>query len=95
MKKIFSSVEKAAVAIAAMKGNLTVPQIASQYAVHPTQIGHWKNQALEILKRGFTDKRKKENHEQERIMQELYTTIGQRDMELQWLKKKIGFLESS
>lgn len=94
MKKIFSSAEKATVALAAIKGELTISQIASSYATHPTQIGHWKKQALEILKTGFTDKRKKENQEQERIMRELYTTIGQRDMELQWLKKKVGFLES-
>lgn len=95
MKKTFSSAEKATIALIAIKGELTTAQIASRHEVHPTQIGHWRNQALEILKRGFTDKRKKENHEQERRIADLYQTIGQRDMELQWLKKKIGFLESS
>lgn len=53
-------------------------QIASQYSVHPTQIGQWKKQAIEILKVGFTDKRKRGNDEQEQKMRELYQTIGRR-----------------
>jgi len=40
---------------------------------------------LEIL---FADKRKKENHSQERIIDELYQTIGRREVEISWLKKK-------
>ena len=95
MKKTFSPAEKGAVALAALQGELTTSQIASKYEVHPTQIGQWKKQALEIIKTGFTDKRKKENQDQERIIQELYQTIGKRDMELVWLKKKVGFFESS
>lgn len=89
MKKIFTPQQKAAVALDALKGELTITQIASKHEVHPTQIGHWRNQALEILKSGFTDKRKKENFSQQRIMDDLYKTIGQRDMEMAWLKKKL------
>lgn len=89
MKKVFTPQQKAAVALDAIKGELTIAQIASKHEVHPTQIGHWRNQALEILKSGFTDKRKKENWDQQRIMDDLYKTIGQRDMELAWLKKKL------
>ncbi len=89
MKKQFTPQQKAAVAIEAIKGELTFAQIASKYEAHPTQIGHWRNQGLEILKTSFTDKRKKENFDQQRIIDELYKTIGQRDMELEWLKKKL------
>lgn len=89
MKKVFTPQQKAAVALDAIKGELTITQIASKHEVHPTQIGHWRNQALEILKSGFTDKRKKENWDQQKIMDDLYKTIGQRDMELEWLKKKL------
>ena len=89
MKKQFTPQQKAAVALDAIKGQLTIAQIAGKHEVHPTQIGHWRNQALEILKICFTDKRKKENFTQERIMDDLYKTIGQRDMELAWLKKKL------
>jgi transposase len=72
MKKTFSPGEKGAVALAALQGELTTAQIASKYEVHPTQIGQWKKQALELIKTGFTDKRKKENEDQERVIQDLY-----------------------
>ena len=45
MKKIFTSQQKAQVALAASKGQNTVAQIASIYEVHPTQIGFWKKTA--------------------------------------------------
>ena len=39
MKKSFTPQVKATVALEAIKGELTIPQIASRYEVHPTQIG--------------------------------------------------------
>ena len=89
MKKSFTPQAKAAVALEAIKGELTIAQIASRFEVHPTQIGVWKKQAVEILKTGFADKRKKENFDQQRITDELYKTIGQQKIELEWLKKKL------
>ena len=89
MKKVFTSQQKAAVAMEAIKGELTTAQIASKHEVHPTQIGQWKNQGIELLKNGFTDKRKKENFDRQRIIDELHQTIGQKEMALQWLKKKL------
>ena len=78
------------VAMAAIKGEMTMSQIASTYEVHPTQIGVWKKQVLRQLPDIFSDKRKKENWDQDRLIEELYKTIGQREVELGWLKKKIG-----
>lgn len=89
MKKIFTPQQKAEVALAALTGQKTAGQIASIYEVHPTQIGFWKKTVQEGLPQLFSDKRKKENRDQERIIDELYKTIGQRDMELAWLKKKL------
>ena len=89
MKKSFTPQAKAAVALEAIKGELTIAQIAGRFEVHPTQIAVWKKQAIEILKTGFVDKRKKENFDQQRITDELYKTIGQQKIELEWLKKKL------
>ena len=89
MKKIFTPQQKAEVALVALKGEKTAAQIASIYEVHPTQIGFWKKTAQQGLPQLFTDKRKKENKEQDTIIDELYKTIGQRDMELAWLKKRL------
>ncbi len=89
MKKVFTSQQKAAMALEAIKGELTTAQIATRYEAHPIQIGHWKKHALKNIQDLFSDKRKKENWDRERIMDELYKTIGQRDMEIEWLKKKL------
>lgn len=89
MRKIFTPQQKAQIALAAIKNENTITQIASTYEVHPTQVGLWKKTAQEGLPQLFTDKRKKENADQERIIDELYKAIGQRDMELAWLKKKL------
>ncbi|MFI5206053.1 MAG: transposase [Candidatus Paceibacterales bacterium] len=89
MKKNFSTQDKMVIALEAFKEELTPGQIASKYEIHPQQVGRWKKEALEILKSGFGDKRKKENWDQQRLLDELYKTIGQRDIELAWLKKKL------
>lgn len=95
MKKTFSPADKAAVAIAAIKGELTNSEIAGRFLVHPTQIGLWRKQALKQLPEIFSDKRKRENWDQQRITDDLYKALGQKNMELEWLKKKVGSLESS
>jgi transposase len=89
MKKTFSPELKAKVALEAIKELLTVAQIASQYEIHPQQVGRWKKEAEEILKSGFTDKRKKENFEQQRIVDNLHRALGQKEMTIEWLKKKL------
>ncbi len=38
----------------------------------------------------FSDKRKKENFSKDRTIDELYKTIGQREIEIAWLKKKFN-----
>ena len=91
MKKTFTPQQKAQVALAAIKGEKTISQIASLYEVHPTQVQAWKKQALSTLPEIFSDKRKKENQTQDQLINELYKTVGQRDIELEWLKKKLQF----
>ena len=88
MKKVFTPQQKAAVALEAIKGDRTVNQIASAYEVHPSQIQSWKKIVQENLTTLFTDKRRKEGKPEQELIDELYRTIGQRDIELGWLKKK-------
>lgn len=89
MVKVFSPELKINVALEAIKEELTVSQIASKHEIHPQQVGRWKKEAIEILKFGFTDKRKKENFEQQRIIDELHKALGKKEMALEWLKKKL------
>ena len=89
MKKIFTPKQKAAVALEAVKGIMTTSQIASEYEVHPTQVGLWKQAVLKRADELFATTRKKEDADQQNLIDRLYQTIGQRDIELEWLKKKL------
>jgi transposase-like protein len=86
----FSPDYKAKVALAAIKGELTVSEISSNYGVHGTQVTKWKKQAMDELNQVFSDKREKKDKSQEQLIDELYKQIGQLKVELDWLKKKSG-----
>jgi transposase-like protein len=81
---------KAKVALAAMRGDKTMAELASQYSLHPHQITQWKKQALDALPQIFSDRRLKPDREREQHEAELYQQIGQLKVELDWLKKKSG-----
>jgi len=89
MKKTFTSQQKASVALAAIKGEKTISQISGLYEVRPTQIQAWKKQAISGITEIFSDKRKRKDESQDKLIGDLYKIIGQRDIELEWLKKKL------
>ena len=91
--RTFSPQEKAQVVLTAIKGEKTTAQIASEFQVHPTQIGLWKKQAMDNFSELFKDNRKKEKQtkvDHQEQLDNLYKVIGQRDIELDWLKKKLS-----
>jgi len=90
MKKTFTADQKTAVVLDAFSGSRTTAEISSQHEVHATQISAWKQQAKQILKDGFSDKRKKDSVENEQKIANLYQLIGKRDAELEWFKKKLA-----
>ncbi len=92
MRKNHDAALKAKVALEAVKGEKTIAQIASEYGVHPNQIGQWKKRLLLELPLLFSDRRKREEKEGEAAADELYRQIGQLKVELDWLKKKSQLL---
>ena len=83
-RKQHTAAFKAQVALAAVRGDKTVNELASQYGVHPTLIHGWKKQLLAGADQVFG------NGEAEARQAELYEQIGRLKMELEWLKKKVG-----
>ncbi len=79
---------KAKVAVAALRGDRTLSELASTFGIHPVQITQWKKQALAELPQVFAKRRDREAADQEALQAALYQEIGQLKVELDWLKRK-------
>jgi transposase-like protein len=90
-RKKISAQMKAKIALEAMSGLHTLTEIAEKYGIHPITIGKWKKQMEENAADVFRSKEdNKELKEKDRIIETLYKKVGQREIELDWLKKKVG-----
>ena len=87
-RKKHSAAVKAQVALAALKGDKTVAQLASDHGVHPTLIHTWKKQLLAGAESVFSDGAKVANDDAEALQAQLYQEIGRLKVELDWVKKK-------
>jgi transposase-like protein len=88
----FEAAFKARVALEAIKGHKTMPELSSSFGVHGTQIANWKKQALVEFPRLFSEPRTAHNGADEALVAMLYQQIGQLKVELDWLKKKSDIL---
>jgi transposase len=91
-RKVHAAAFKAQVALAALKGDKTVNELASQHAVHPTLIHAWKKQLLAGAEDLFSNGSKAAVEDHEAVQAQLYEQIGRLKMELDWLKKKAASL---
>ena len=87
-RKSHSAAFKAQVALAAVKGDRTISELASLHGVHPTMIHAWKKQLLEGAEGLFQNGLKTSRAEHEALQAQLYEQIGRLKTELDWLKKK-------
>jgi transposase-like protein len=78
------------VALEAVRNLKTRNQIASQFEVHPTQVGQWKKTLVEKGSAIFETPHHEDKKKQDKQETELYEQIGRLKMELEWLKKKSG-----
>ena len=91
MRRQFTPAQKAAVALAALKGDKTINQVASEFEVNPTQVKQWRDKLKATAAETFSDGRKgsKLTVTSSAQIDELHRVIGVRDAELEWLKKKL------
>jgi len=89
-RRRFSAAFKARVAREALKERKTLAELAAEYDVHPNQISQWKRQLLDALPEVFSKRREGDRKAEEALKDRLYRQVGRLQMELDWLKKKLG-----
>jgi transposase len=92
-RRKFTTEFKAKVALEAIKGQQPIHELAKEYDVHPNQIAQWKKQlvdgASEVFRRGKDPEAVAQIVELDRA----YRQVGRLQIEVDWLKKKLGHLD--
>jgi transposase-like protein len=89
-RKQHAAAFKAQVALAALKGDRIVNELAGQYEVHPTLIHGWKKLLLAGADPVFSNGGQAAWADAEAEKAGLFEQIGRLKMELEWLQKKVG-----
>lgn len=80
---------KMEVATEAIKGQLSVSQIASKYGIHPKQVTDWRDQLLGEGTSVFIPKTSLRRTKTDLEKEDLLKKIGELTVEVDYLKKKL------
>ena len=90
-RKNYTKDFKARVALDAIKGQKTINELATEYGVHSNQIGQWKKKLITESTEVFSQNRGRDAKAYEAEKDRLYQQIGKLQVEVDWLKKTIGY----
>ncbi len=83
---------KLQVVLALLKQDKTMSQICSEFKIHPTQARKWKEKVMAGIKVLLNDSSvTSKTEDDQKLTDELYKQIGKLKVELDWLKKKLGY----
>lgn len=85
-RKRYSAEFKAKVALDAIKGELTLAQLAAKYEVHHVMIANWKKQAIEGMSSTFSGKNEASAGASDADVEKLHAKIGQLMVERDFLR---------
>ena len=89
-RKRYGAEFKAKVALDAIKGELTLAELATKHGIHQTMIAAWKRQAIEGLASTFSGKAEAAQAIGEAELNRLHAKIGQLVVERDFLAKASG-----
>jgi transposase len=89
-RKRYGAEFKAKVALEAIRGELTLAELAGRHGVHPTLIAAWKRQAIEGMAGTFSGKAEAVQAASEADIAKLHAKIGQLVVERDFLSKAFG-----
>ncbi len=81
---------KAKVALAAIRGEKTIPEIAAEFGVHPSVIHKWRRKALDSFSGIFANGVSAPESASEAVIAGLYEKIGKLTVERDFLAKRSG-----
>lgn len=87
IRRNHSAAFKAKVALAAIKGDLTIAELAKRFDVHPNQIAQWKTQLLDNATSAFDGGRQPSEGPD---LKALHAKIGQQALEIDFLESALG-----
>ena len=88
-RRKFSAEFKLKVILESLKERSTVRELCQKYELHPNQISKWKQDFLANAK-SFLGPAPGKDSSLEDEKEELYSKIGKLQMEIDFLKKKLG-----
>ena len=89
-RKRYSAEFKAKVALEAIRGDLTLAELAAKHGIHHTMIATWKRQAIEGMSVTFSGASEAVKASNEADLDKLHAKIGQLVVARDFLAKAFG-----